>query len=500
MSGGTMDAAKSSRRRLAVLGGAKRGGTMTGDIIYQPTPEQIASTQLTRFMNHCARSAGCVFADYADFERWAVEDCVRFWRCFLLWSNMAFRGSMRPTVPTRGKYANPQAVDDAVFFPNLKVNYTETLLQDIWLASRPAIAAYHHDAPAEFLTRGELRKRVEHTAWRYYQVGVRPGDRVVAIARNNIDTVVAALATAAIGAVFSSCSTDMGVHSIVDRFVPLEPKLLVAHVDSQPWDTGVPLETKVRDVAFQIESLESTIHLGSSFIDDGGKPSQEQLSGYEPMGFNDPLFILFSSGTTGAPKAIVHSIGGTLLEHLKEHQLHCDISEKDTLFYHTTPGWMMWNWQLSALASGARIVLYDGPITHPKRLWHIVENARVTVFGTSPGYLQMCAAADYAPNQRLDLSALRSVLSTGSILSPDMFDWVVENVKHLPVQSISGGTDVLGCLVLGNPNLPVRRGEIQCRSLGLDVQAVYRHSEPVGELVVANPFPSRPVGLWGDDD
>ncbi|TFV63560.1 acetoacetate--CoA ligase, partial [Blastococcus sp. CT_GayMR20] len=441
----------------------------------------------------------------------SVEHYREFWRTFLDWSGLSWEG-------TAGTVSTSDDVQSARFFPGVRLSYAENLLRPLPDAgdAAPALTSVHGDGTAERFTRGELRAAVQRTGEALTGLGIAPGDRVVAIAPNHAAAVVAALAVSAVGATLSTATPDMGPSALLGRFGQVRPTALLVDRAGMGRD-GVPADGVL---ATLLEGLPSVEHL--VVLDAGPLPAlpgrdavrladlvaevpEHPLDVSWPrLPFDHPLWIMFSSGTTGPPKAMVHGAGGSLLEHVKEHRLHGDLRAGDTLYFHTTTAWMMWNWQLSALAVGAHIVVNDGPVDGPETLWELVAAHGVTVFGTSPAYLQLCQDEDYRPRDAVDLCGLRAVLSTGAVLHDWQFEWVARAVGPVPVQSISGGTDIIGCFVLGHPEEPVRPGRCQSLGLGLDVAAFDSAGRPVvgtpGELVCRRPFPSRPLGFLDDED
>ena len=473
-------------------------------IIWQPSPERVKSSAMHRFM----QVAGC--ATYDELYAWSIGDSPAFWESLCAFCGVEF--DQQPTTVL----ARPDNIMKAGWFEGSQLNFARHLLRRG--GHETAMVFFGEDGSRREVSREDLEKQVAAVAAGLRAAGVTKGDRVGGFLPNCPEAVVAMLATTSLGAIWSSCSPDFGINGVVDRFGQIEPKVLFAA--NGYYYNGKTCDTRpvVEGVTAAIDSISATVmvpfaaELGaatsltnavawSDFARDG-----EPLS-FESVDFDHPLYIMYSSGTTGVPKCIVHGHGGTLLQHLKEHVLHTDLGEDDRLFYFTTCGWMMWNWLVSGLASGATIVLFDGsPFYRDGRiLWQMAEQEKVSVFGTSAKYISALEKAGVRPRDEFALSELRAVLSTGSPLAPESFDFVYDAIgDDLQLASISGGTDILSCFALGNPVLPVRRGELQCRGLGMAVEVWNDAGAPVvgehGELVCTKPFPSAPVGFWNDPD
>lgn len=472
-----------------------------GKVLCMPDPDRIQRSRMTAFRSWVSEQTGAALADDHALFEWSTRDVAGFWRLFVEWTGVRLGGAREPVL-------EGAEVETATFFPGAKLSYVDHVLRPPAddSADVEVVIGVDETGAREALTRRELRRRVACYARELTSRGVRPGDRVVGIARNVPRTLVLYLATLSLGAVWSSVAPDMGTELLVQRVGQVHPKLVLA-------DLSYPYHGAVRENvrADAISELVPGCTIVSMTEVDGWAPAGEspELTLAE-LPFNHPLVILFSSGTTGLPKCIMHGAGGTLVEHWKELALHCDLGPGDRLLFHTTAGWMMYNWLVSALVTGASIVLYDGSVSfpHADSLLRCLAEERCTVFGTSAAYLSYCRDAGLEPRSALDLSSLRLMLSTGSVLRDPMFEWAYENVAPVPIHSISGGTDIIGCFVLGSPNLPITCGESPMTSLALDVRAANGGSfvrapaegSVVGELVCVQPFPSRPVGFWGDED
>jgi acetoacetyl-CoA synthetase len=448
------------------------------------------------------------FGCYDDLYQWSIDESAAFWEALCDFCDVRF------DTPASKTLSRPDNIMDAGWFAGSELNFAAHLLRE--RGERAAIISCGEDGSRQELSFEQLRQAVADVAAGLRRAGVSNGDRVAGFMPNCPETIIAMLAAASIGAIWSSCSPDFGVNGVVDRFGQIEPKVLFAtngyfyngkRIDSLPVVAGIAAAIPTIEVTVILPFLTGTntstpVRNAVSWSEFGAAGAELQ---FEPVAFNHPLYIMYSSGTTGAPKCIVHGHGGTLLQHLKEHVLHTDISAADRLFYFTTCGWMMWNWLVSGLASGATLVLYDGSPFYDEGhvLWKMAERERITVFGTSAKYISALEKAGVRPRDDYQLTELRAVLSTGSPLAPASFDYVYEAIAaDVQLASIAGGTDLLGCFAIGNPILPVRRGELQCRGLAMAVQIFDDSGNAVvdepGELVCTQPFPSAPVCFWND--
>lgn len=481
-------------------------------MLWQPTTERIQNSNMYRFMNFINAKYGQAFTEYTPLHDWSVENIADFWAA--LWEFADIKAS----VPYQQVIDDVTKMPGAKWFQGARLNFAENLLR--YRDDRTALIFRGEDSVRREMTYAELYDAVARLARSLRDAGVGPGDRVVGFMPNMPESIVAMLAAVSAGATWSSCSPDFGIKGVLDRFGQIKPKVLFT-ADGY-YFKGKPLDSleRITDILKQLPSIEkvvvvpytqtdpdiSAVSHAVTYADFTSSADNLEIE-FEQLSFSHPLYIMYSSGTTGLPKCMVQSAGGVLVHQLKELILHTDLSREDAIFYFTTCGWMMWNWLTTSLGVGATLVLFDGNPFHPDpgALWQMAQDEKITVFGTSAGYLAALQNAGVKPRETYDLSSLRAVLSTGSPLPDEGFEFVYEQIKpDLQLASISGGSDLNGCFALGNPMGPVYTGELQCRGLAMKVFAFDDHGQPVvgeqGELVCAAPFPSMPIYFWEDPD
>ncbi len=471
--------------------------------LWQPDARRMDAALLTRFRGQLARRhPELAAADYPALQAWSVSQDEAFWNA--LWEFCEVIGERS------GPIRDGRTMPGARYFPGARLNFAENLLER-GADADPALRWRDETGQARRLSRGDLRAEVARVAAGLRRLGLAPGDRVAAMLPNRPETVIAMLATTSLGGVWSSCSPDFGEAGVLDRFGQIEPRVLLACADYPYGGKRFDVRDKAAAVRRQLPDLDAAFMLGGQAEGFAGwdalRGEVEPIT-YRRLPFNDPLYILYSSGTTGAPKCIVHGIGGTLLQHLKEHQLQADIHPGEAVFYYTTCGWMMWNWLVSALASRAEILLFDGSpfAPAPLALFEYIAEAKASFFGVSAKFIDALKARGLEPGSAHDLGHLRSIASTGSPLVAESFEYAYRAIKpDMALQSISGGTDIVACFVAGNPWQPVYAGQIQGPALGMAVDVVDEQGRSLppgqkGDLVCRAPFPSMPIGFWNDTD
>ena len=482
------------------------------ECLWKPSEDRIQKTNMYRFMNVVNEKYGKTFTEYAPLYEWSIENIAEFWNTFWDFSDI------KVSAPYHQVVDDPDKMPGAKWFSGARLNFAENLLR--YRDKKIALVFNSEGREPTKITYAELYDEVGRVAGALRASGVQVGDRVAGFMPNRPETIIAMLAATSIGATWSSCSPDFGIKGVLDRFGQIRPKVLFT-ADGY-FFKGKTIDSlgPISDIVEQLPSLEKVVVVpyvtqepgieklkNAIYFNEFGQNAAGSEIVFQQLPFDHPLYIMYSSGTTGLPKCMVQSAGGILIHHLKELRLHTDLKREDTIFYFTTCGWMMWNWLTSSLATGATVVLYDGNPFHPDSgvLWQMAQDEKITVFGTSAGYLTALKNTEVRPVRDFDLSSLRTILSTGSPLSIEGFKFVYSDIKpDVQLSSISGGTDLNGCFALGNPMGPVYAGELQCRGLAMKVQAFDDQGEPVvnqqGELVCSAPFPSMPIYFWDDPE
>ena len=478
--------------------------------MWQPNGEQITGSQMVQFMAFINSRYELAIEDYSQLYQWSIDQVEDFWSSFWDFSQIIYHSPYHSVIDDINK------MPGAKWFEGTTLNFAENLLR--YRDTKIAIQFYGEDGRQFSLTYKELYNQVSQLSQSMREMGIVKNDRVIGFMSNIPETVIAMLAAASIGAIWSSCSQDFGIKGVLDRFSQIKPKLIFAAERYQYNGKQIDCLLKLQNIIAQLPSIEKIViipftgnpelpEMGNTILWNDFLSHDSREIQFEALPFGHPLYILYSSGTTGLPKSIVHSAGGTLIQHLKEHRLHTDLTHDDTIFYFTTCGWMMWNWLITSLATGATIVLYDGSPFYPDgtALLQMADKLKITVFGTSAKFITSLESAEIKPKQISSFQKLRLILSTGSPLAEESFDFVYDHwKKDVQLASISGGTDIISCFALGNPILPVYRGELQCKGLGMKVESFDEFGNSVinnkGELVCTQGFPSMPIFFWNDKD